>query len=257
MAIHWITAFLDFPDDRFAEGVAYWRKVTGTEVSEPWGSEREFATLVHSDGDPYLCVQRLRDGESGSHPDFHVTDLEAETARARRLGATSVLEKPGLSVFTSPAGAPFCFVRHKGSQRDTPPPRTWSGGQRSRLDQICIDIPPDEFDAELAFWRELTGWPRSSTDVLEFRRLLPPPGLPLHFLLQRLEHTEPSRKAGAHMDFSSTDVDLETARHVALGARPLDRHPRCQIMRDPTGLVYCITGKDPDGSWLASTGPME
>ena len=252
MAIRWISAFLDLPAQGFEESVAYWLRATDSMLSPRWGSEREFATLLPNGGDPYLCVQHLREGKGGNHPDFHVDDLEAEAARARELGAIVVRENPGLTVLESPGGLPFCFVRHK-EERSTPPPVLWPGGQRSRLDQICVDVPPGAFDDELVFWRTLTGWRQSTTDVREFRRLLPPPGLPLHFLLQRLDSPEPDQRATAHMDFSCSDVEAETARHVELGAEPGRRHEHWQVMRDPVGLEYCITDKGPDGDWLADT----
>ncbi|RRS01556.1 VOC family protein [Glycomyces terrestris] len=256
MTIRWATLFLDFPAPDFEAGTAFWLEAAGATRSEPWGRADEFATLEPPEGDACLSVQRLGTGGPGLHPDFHVTELDADSARARELGAAVVSEQPGLRVFTSPAGAPFCFVRHREGQSATPPPARWAGG-RSRPDQICLDVPPGAFEDELAFWRALTGWPQTATDVDEFRRLLPPRGFPVHFLLQRLDDAAPGAKAKAHLDFSCDDVDAETARHVAAGARALRRHRHWQVMRDPVGLVYCLTDKDADGAWLARTRPLE
>jgi hypothetical protein len=251
MVIRWISAFFDVPADGFEAGVAYWLRATGSVRSDPWGSHGEFATLVPGHGDPHVYLQRLGEGACGNYPDLHVDDLDEATRRALELGAATVRETPGLVVLESPGGLPFCFVRHRQGQSATPAPVRWPGGHRSRLDQICVDVPPGAFDDEVAFWRGLTGWRRSGTDVHEFRRLLPPPGLPLHFLLQRLDTAGESGRASAHMDFSSSDVEAETERHVGLGAEPVRRHPHWQVMRDPVGTAYCITDKDPDGAWLA------
>ncbi|HEX2144814.1 MAG TPA: VOC family protein, partial [Glycomyces sp.] len=77
----------------------------------------------------------------------------------------------------------------------------------------------------------------------------PPPELPLHFLLQRLNSAERGQCVSAHVDLSCSDVEAETERHVELGAEPVRRHQHWQVMRDPAGLEYCITDKNPAGIW--------
>jgi predicted enzyme related to lactoylglutathione lyase len=248
MAIRWTTAFWDYPADGFEHGTAFWLKVTDSTLSPRRGPDDEFATLIPSGGDPFLRVQEIKDGKGGNHLDLHVDDVEAETERARTLGAAVVHEEPGLTVLTSPGGFGFCLVGHDG-EASVPMPVTWPDGHQSRPDQICVDIPPQAFDHELAFWHSLTGWPQSRSDTREFRRLLPPPELPLHFLLQRLESAEKGQTATAHMDLSCSDVDAEAERHVELGAERGERFANWQVMRDPGGLTYCITAKHPDGSW--------
>lgn len=248
MAIRWTTAFWDFPAEGFEDGTAFWLKVTDSTLSPRRGPDSEFATLMPNGGDPCLRVQRIRDGKGGNHIDLHVDDVEAETERAQSLGASLILAEPGLTVLNSPGGFTFCLVDYDG-EAEVPAPVLWPGGQRSRPDQVCIDIPPQAFDYELAFWRSLTGWPQSGSDWREFRRLLPPSELPLHFLLQRLDSTERGQSARAHVDLSCSDVDAEVERHVELGAEKGGRHAHWQVMRDPAGLIYCITDKDPDGHW--------
>ena len=56
----------------------------------------------------------------------------------------------------SPGGFVFCFVDHPDSVR--PQPATWADGSRSQVDQVCLDVPPDRYDAEVAFWQAVTGW---------------------------------------------------------------------------------------------------
>jgi hypothetical protein len=245
MAIRWTTAFWDFPAEGFEAGVAFWLKVTDSTLSERRGPEGEFATLIPAEGDACLRVQRIREGKGGSHLDLHVDDVEGEAERAVGLGAAVVYREPGLVVLHSPGGFAFCLVGHNG-EGAIPPPLDWPGGQRSRTDQLCLDIPPQAFDHELVFWQTLTGWPQRPTNAREFRRLLPPPELPLQFLLQRLDLAEQGRSTTAHIDLSCTDLDAETERHVGLGAEAVRRHHWWQVMRDPAGLEYCITARNPD-----------
>jgi predicted enzyme related to lactoylglutathione lyase len=252
MAIRWTTAFWDFPAEGFEDGIAFWLKASDSTLSPRRGPDREFATLIPNGGDPCLRVQRVRDGKGGNHLDLHVDDVQTETERAQALGAAVVFAEPGLTVLNSPAGFTFCLVEHHG-EAEVPKPALWPDGQRSRPDQICVDIPPQAFDHEVAFWQSLTGWPQSGNDWREFRRLLPPPELPLHFLLQRLDAAERGQSATAHIDLSCSDVDAEAARHVELGAEAGGRFQHWQVMRDPAGITYCITDKDPDGRWRSLT----
>jgi hypothetical protein len=248
MAIRWTTAFWDFPAEGFEDGTAFWLNATDSTLSPRRGPDRELATLIPSGGDSCLRVQRVRDGKGGNHLDLHVDDVQAETERAQVLGATVVYAEPGLTVLRSPGGFAFCLVEHDG-EAAVPKPVLWPDGRRSRPDQICVDIPPQAFDYELVFWRSLTGWPQSGSTDAEFRRLLPPPELPLHFLLQRLDSADRGQGVTAHVDLSCTDVEAEAARHAEMGAERVRRYAHWEVMRDPGGLTYCITDKDPDGIW--------
>ncbi|THV24311.1 VOC family protein [Glycomyces paridis] len=245
MAIRWTTAFWDFPAEGFEAGIAFWLKATGTTLSPRRGPGGGFATLVPAEGDPCLRVQRVQEGKGGNHLDLHVEDVEAESERAQVLGAALLHQEPGLAVLRSPGGFAFCLAAHNGEAK-APRALAWEGGWRSRADQVCLDVPPQAFDHELVFWQRLTGWPQTATSSPEFRRLLSPPELPLRFLLQRLDAAERGRAASAHVDLACSDVDAETARHEALGATAVRRHHWWQVMRDPAGLEYCITARDPE-----------
>jgi GNAT superfamily N-acetyltransferase len=68
-------------------------------------------------------------------------------------------------------------------------------------------------------------------------------GLPMRILLQRLD--EPEGPARVHLDLAVSDRSAETARHVALGAE-VERHDEWwTVLRDPAGLAYCLTDRDP------------
>ncbi|MFZ2013579.1 MAG: VOC family protein [Nocardioides sp.] len=121
---------------------------------------------------------------------------------------------------------------------------TWSGGHRSRVDQVCLDIPQDRYEEECAFWSELTGWPvDDSKAYAEFRRLRIPDGTLMKVLLQRLD--EPTGPVRAHLDLATDDRPAETARHVELGAAVVDTRRGWTVLRDPAGTAFCITDRSP------------
>ena len=240
----WMSAFSDLAPERFDEGVAFWRGVTGYDLSPTRGAADEFATLVPRDGDDYLRVQRLGEGPSRVHLDLHVEDPEAAADRAAALGAAvTVRHERGYVTLSSPGGFTFCFVRHPASR--APDPATWPGGHRSAVDQVCLDIPADHYDAECGFWQELTGWDVQDLPAHhEFRRLVRPSGQPLHLLLQRLWET--GGPVRAHLDVATSDRDEETARHLALGAELQDVWPGWTVLVDPAGSAYCLTDRSPE-----------
>ena len=239
----WMSAFLDLVPDRFDDGVAFWRGVTGYRLSEGRGADGEFATLLPPDGDDHLRVQRLGDGPSRLHLDLHVEDPQAAAHHAESFGASvRVRHEQGYVVMVSPGGFTFCFVRHRASRPAAP--ATWPGGHRSAVDQVCLDVPVAVYDAECDFWQRLTGWElRVSPTHQEFRRLIRPPAQPLQLLLQRLG--DAGGPVRAHHDLATSDRDAETARHVALGATVLDVRPGWTVLADPAGSAYCVTDRGP------------
>lgn len=245
MAIRWMMALWDFPPETFESATMFWTRVTGANLSEPYGSNNEYAALRPQRGDSCLWVQRLRSGDAANHLDLLVDDVAAATAHAERLGATVVHEaEEGLMVLRSPGALPFCLVRHEGQSR-VPDPVEWPGGQLSIADQICIDVPPERYQRELRFWEEFTGRSRLPGEPSEFERLERPEGMPLEILFQRLGEDEPGEPVRAHIDLACSDVEAETARHRELGAVPLERFEQWQVLRDPAGLEYCITARVP------------
>jgi hypothetical protein len=124
-------------------------------------------------------------------------------------------------------------------------PAAWPGG-RSIADQLCFDIPAADFDAECSFWSALTGWPRIVRDSGhdEFERLAVPEPLPVEFLFQRLGAGDIDGSR-AHADLSSDDRDAEVERHAQLGATTIRRTSGWTTLRDPAGLIYCVTDRPP------------
>jgi Glyoxalase-like domain len=245
MTVRWTTAFLDFPAATFEPGCSFWQGVTGYGLSPPRGVQGEFATLEPPEGDAYLRVQRIESDEPGSHIDLHVDDVEGTARRASALGALTKEARPSFFVMASPAGLPFCLVAaHTDQGFERPPPRDWPGGHRSLVDQVCIDIAPASFAGEATFWAALTGWERRPSSRPEFEYLVRPTEIPLRFLLQRLDGDHERGPSRAHLDLACDDMAAERLRHAALGAAVVAQ-PSWTTLRDPAGLTYCITRRDP------------
>lgn len=238
----WVTAFLDLGVADLDRGIAFWRGVTGFGVSARRGDADEFATLVPPAGDAYLKVQGVADGPARLHLDLHVTNpVHAAEAAVDLGGHVIVRHEAGYVVVRSPGGLVFCFVSHPGSHR--PAPASWADGNRSQVDQVCLDIPPSAYDVELEFWRALTGWELVDAGASEFVRLDAPDEQPLRWLVQRLD--DEAEAVTAHLDLSSDDRDAEVARHVAIGATEGTRHEWWTVLTDPIGTTYCVTRRKP------------
>ena len=113
------------------------------------------------------------------------------------------------------------------------------------LDQACLDVPVVHHAAEVAFWRDLTGWEWADAHEPELSSLRRPAGIPLRLLLQRLgEATGPTR---AHADLACVDRAATLARHLAAGADVVRERKEWTVLRDPVGRLYCLTDRSPTG----------
>ncbi|MEU6575396.1 VOC family protein [Streptomyces sp. NPDC046805] len=247
MGIRWTYAFVDRPLGRLDDACTFWTAATGTRRSEPRGERGEFVTLVPDGADPCVKVQGVVSGDGGAHLDFCVDDVEAFTESARERGAGMVAAHDGWAVLRSPAGQLFCVLPWHGESARPP---VVAG---SRLDQVCLDIPPSAYEAEVAFWAGLTGWELLASALPEFRALTPPPGLPVRILLQRLAEERPG---SAHLDIACADIEASRARHEDLGAVYVTDGPDWTVMRDPAGGTYCLTGRDPERGRMPSSSAV-
>jgi hypothetical protein len=249
MSLRWLTIFLDFPAGSFDAGVAFWREVTGYGLSAARGTDGEFATLLPPAGDAYLRVQRTRGGAGGYHLDLHVDtaaeSLDAAAARAEAAGATIGRRENGLVIADSPGGFTFCLVRWHGEGTVPPPlPGADGSGGVSRPDTLCLDVPPDEFDREVAFWAAFTGLAAHPAPVPGYAYLTHRADWAIRLLLQRRESAAPGDRTRGHVDFGCTDAGARD-RHVALGARVTGAEQYWTVLRDPAGLAYCLVNRDP------------
>ncbi len=237
----WLSAFLDLEASTFEDAVTFWREVTGFDLSPSRGAADEFATLVPTEGDDYLRVQRLVEGPSRIHLDVHVPAPRVAADRAVGLGATELADQ-GHVVLRSPGGFVFCFVGHPGAVR--PAAAVWPGGHRSMVYQVSLDLPGMAYDAEATFWAEvLEATPEVLSRRPEFTWLRRDRQLALDVLLQRLDDED--GPVTAHLDLGTTDRSAEVARHVALGAAADENEEFWTVLTDPAGLRYCVTTRDP------------
>lgn len=242
--ITWLSIFADVPAAQYAIACAFWQEVTATTAGAPAGDDREFTPLVPAADDGFFWLQRVHRDDGGWHPDLHVRNVAEAARHAVDHGARPVQETADLVVLETPAGQPFCLVRDGRAQpRQRPPTPEWGSG-RSLADQLCLDIPAGEYDADAAFWAELTGWSPAETNAPEFRRLSPPGGQPVQFLLQRLG-AEDAVGPRAHLDMAADDADAEVLRHHALGATTVGARAGWTTLHDPVGLTYCVTRRRP------------
>lgn len=257
MSIRWTYAFVDRPAASFAQAHAFWAAVTDTRLSEFRGEQGEFVTLLPGGGaDACVKVQRVGSGAGGAHLDFAVDDVPEFVKSALQRGAGLAAEHDGWAVLRSPAGQLFCAVPWHGESVRPPVVRG------SRLDQVCLDVPPSLYEVEVAFWSDLlTGWASAPGSRPEFHVLRPPAGLPVRILLQRLGEERPGQErlgeghsASAHLDLACADIEATRARHEELGAVLLARGAHWTVMRDPAGGVYCLTGRDPETGGLPRAG---
>jgi hypothetical protein len=241
-SILWTYAFVDRPLPLFGRAGDFWTAVTDTRRSELRGERQEFVTLLADGADACVKVQGVTDGEGGAHLDFAVADVPEFVASAHRLGANTVADHGTLVVLRSPAGQLFCAVPWHGESVRPPVVRG------SRLDQVCLDLAPSSYDAEVAFWsRLLADWESLPGTLPEFHVIKPGPGLPVRILLQRLGAERP---ASAHLDLACADIEATRAAHERLGATEVSRGRHWTVMRDPAGGTYCLTGRDPETGGL-------
>lgn len=238
--ISWTYAFVDRPHHRLGAARGFWTEVTGTGLSPTRGEHDEFATLLPADGDACVKIQGVG-GPGGGHLDLVVDDVAATRADALARGAAVAADHADWAVLRSPGGQLFCLAPTRG-EAVRPEPVRGPDGASSRLDQLCLDVPPSLFAAETAFWAGLTGWESLTGSRPEFHLLRPPAGQPFRLLLQRLDQDGP---AGAHHDLACSDTGAVRTWHESLGATLLGRGARWLVMRDPAGGVYCLTERDP------------
>lgn len=236
----WMSAFIDVPAPDFESSVSFWSSVSGWSPSSRRGEDGEFLTLVPPAGDAHLRMQRVGDEAPRIHLDLHAADPRSAADEAVSLGAVEIDDHDGYVVLRSPGGLTFCFVDHPASAPAAA--SDWPGGSRSIIDQVCLDIPVAIFDAEAGFWQSLLAWPHAGSSYAEFERLVRPDGQALRVLLQRVGGDGPVR---AHFDLACSARELEVQRHVGLGASVVAEHDFWTVLRDPAGMAYCLTDRDP------------
>ncbi|MGY1895390.1 VOC family protein [Nocardia gipuzkoensis] len=245
--IRWIWVFLDRPTQRFDDCAKFWSTVTGTQLSARRGADDEFLTLLP---DPALFAaasvkMQAVTGLGGVHLDLDVDDIPSAVRTALDLGAELVANHPDYAVLRSPGGQTFCLTP-SGRATSTPAPAVRApDGTLSRLDQVCLDIGPDDHEVETRFWTSLTGWTYRPGRRPEFALLRSAQRqLPTQLLLQSLGENRPT---SAHVDLAAGDIEATAAWHESLGATVVQRHEHWIVLSDPSDALYCVTARDPNG----------
>jgi predicted enzyme related to lactoylglutathione lyase len=242
--IPWLHAFIDVPVDVVSAAERFWSEATGWPSGRPWAGHPEFVSLAPPGASPYVHVQRI-DGPPRVHVDLLAADLDAEAERLTGLGAVRGRRHEWWQVMDSPGGLPFCLCGDP--DRTRPGPVTWIDGHRSRVVQVCLDIPDADYPRELAFWAAATGWEHRDVARPEYERLVGPSSSPLSFLVQRLGADDPGMATRAHVDIGTDDVAAEVSRLEGLGAHRLrDPVDGWVVLEDPAGLPFCVTPQPPD-----------
>ena len=236
----WIHLFLDTPVAGYVEAVEFWAAVTGCEVSPARGENDQFVTLLPAHGHPWLKLQSIAGPEASMHLDVDSADCPAAVQESRELGASDAWTYHDVAVMRSPGGLLFCHTVTDESDR----PWMERGGLDVVADQICLDVPARKWEAEVDFWRRLTGRHLERGLRPEFALLGDPdPAGPPRILLQRLGGD--AARVTAHLDLAVRDRQGQARRHERLGARRVRDFERWTVMRAPSGHTYCLTDRDP------------
>ncbi len=244
---------VDVPAELEPAASAFWAEVLGWPLGAGWRGHPELASFEPADGDAYVHRQVV-DAPPRFHLDLEVDDVDAATARLVSLGAAVGHRAEDWQSLVSPGGLPFCVCR-AGTGRALPSAVS-RPGHRLRLVQVCVDLPRDQVDSELTFWRTaLTGGRWGTSDAPEFlAKFHDDAGSPLQLLFQRLD--EESGPVRAHLDLGTDDVVAAAERIRGLGATHLRDGAGFVAFRDPVGTDFCVTGNSPEATVRRDLGPV-
>jgi len=242
MDIVWLEAIIDLPAKDFDAMAEFWTTISATRLGAVHPDHPEFVHLLPASGDDHLELQRIDEGPASVHLDLLVPDISAAVAEAVEAGAV-VVSEPGHVVLASPSGLKFCIV--PGGNQSTQAP-VIDPDRPHAVDQICLDIPHDAYEEEVAFWSRLTGWPMKKRLLPEFSSFEQPSHLPLRVIVQQLG-ADDTGVARAHLDISSGHHVAELVEHHVHehGATVIDAQQYWTALHDPGGMPYCLTSREP------------
>lgn len=254
----WVHVVIDVPDDEHAASAAFWERLLGWPIGQPWDGHPELQSFEPANGTPYVHLQRV-DAAPRVHLDLESADPEETVGRALDLGAELVDEQDRWRTLASPGGLPFCVL--EDADHAAPEPVTWPDGHRSRLVQVCVDSPGAVHDREVAFWRDLLGPAvgrfrgrrvrRQGTTTLVHRSSccssvsMMPAGRPAR-TSTTAPTTWPPRYAGSATSVPATSVPGRAGTRSAIPRGWPSASPRTHPSRRP--------GATSDDTWLAHFG---
>ena len=238
----WLHAVIDVPAHPQTAERHFWGHALGWPPGAPWPDHPELSSFEPLAGTAYVHLQHV-DGPARVHLDVESEDREAAVARAVELGAELSVHHDDWDTLRSPGGLPFCIV--PAGEHESPEPVTWPDGHRSRMVQVCIDSPRAAHEREVDFWRTVLGERWVASSASEFAgKWHDDAGSPLQLLFQRLD--EPTGPVRAHLDHGTDDVAAEVDRLLRLGADDVRPGRGRHVLRDPAGLLFCVTGNSPE-----------
>jgi hypothetical protein len=107
---------------------------------------------------------------------------------------------------------------------------------RSRLTAIAIDVPADGHDRAAAFWAGAVGGAVDGPDDADDPYISVGHPRGLEMFVQRVGDDQPR----VHLDIETDDLEAEVVRLEGLGAERVAQVESWWVMRDPTGLVFCV-----------------
>lgn len=115
---------------------------------------------------------------------------------------------------------------------------------KSKLVAAVIDCQTDDLAEAARFWGAALGRKvrEPTTDSTDKYAGLGSENEDLIVLLQRVSH--PSR---VHLDIETDDIEAETARLEALGAKRIEKIKTWWVMEAPTGHRFCVVRPQRDG----------
>lgn len=240
-----VQVFIDVPAELASDVRTFWSHVTGWPSAWPWRNHPELASFTPPSGTPGVSVQEA-EVSPRVHVDLYAADSRGLFDHLVELGATVVQRHDWWTVLQSPGELPFCVVHEPAG---APPPATaWPDGHRSRVVQVCLDIPDASWPTEVGFWEAALGWRPLANDRPEYSDLESPATSPLRVLLQRLGPVDTSTTVRAHLDLGTDDMGAEVDRLIRAGAtkpeQPSDADGWVTLL-DPAGMPFCVTARHP------------
>lgn len=107
---------------------------------------------------------------------------------------------------------------------------------RSRIGVVLLDFPEDSHDVAQRFWSGAVGHeaePQAGDPVYASLGLI-------GSLRLEVQRTGSGTEPRVHLDIETDDVDAEVARLEAMGAAIDTELEHYTVMRDPSGVVFCV-----------------
>ena len=104
------TVMIDFADDGFEQGAAFWSAALGRERMVEDERYENLRGRLGGAGGVYIGLQRGMDEPQKFHVDIETDDVEAEVSRLEGLGADVKARISRHVVMRAPGGHTFCVV---------------------------------------------------------------------------------------------------------------------------------------------------